>query len=160
MSIQNHDTKYEVGEHYEIGELCGGGAYGKVFKAKCKKTGKECAIKLVPNKEERQKYNEREVQALIRLNLSDESTRNIIQYFESRFVRVNGVRTLCIQMELCWKDLKTFVYENRQFAPQFFSRRRFATILSAYFKTSFNWPRCYPFNRLGTSRYSPPVIFS
>ena len=120
MSIQTHDTKYEVEEHYEIGDLCGGGAHGRVFKAKCKKTGKECAIKLVPNKEERQKYNEREVEALIRLNLSDESTRNIIQYFESRFVRVNGVRTLCIQMELCWKDLKTFVYENRQFAPQSF----------------------------------------
>ena len=118
MSIQTHDTKCEVGEHYEIGDLCGGGAYGKVFKATCKKTGKECAIKLVPNEEERQKYNEREVEALTRLNLSDESTRNIIQYFKSRLVFFDGVKTLCIQMELCWKDLKTFVYENRQFAPQ------------------------------------------
>ena len=120
MSIQTHDTKYEVGEHYEIGDLCGDGAYGRVFKAKCKKTGKECAIKLVPYEEEREKYNKRELEALIRLNLSDESTRNIIRYFESRFVLIKDVKILCIQMELCWKDLKTFVYENRQFAPQSF----------------------------------------
>ena len=118
MSIQTQNTKYNVEEHYEIGDLCGGGAYGKVFKAKCKKTGKECAIKLVPYEKDKEKYNERELEALIKLNLSDESTRNIIQYFESRFVRVNSVKTLCIQMELCWKDLKTFVYENRKFAPQ------------------------------------------
>ena len=47
-------------------------------------------------RKDKEKYNEPELEALIKLNLSDESIRNITQYFESRFVRVNSVKTLCI----------------------------------------------------------------
>ena len=112
-------AKYDVTRYYEIVDSCGGGYYGQVLKAKCRETSEECAIKLVPvYQDEKEKYNRRELEALLKLNLSKESKLNIIQYFKSRLVLFNSKNTLCIQMELCWKDLKTFVYENRQFAPQ------------------------------------------
>ena len=53
------------------------------------KNDKECVIKFVPNDEERETYSMRELEALIRLNLSDKSTRNIIKHFNSKFVQFN-----------------------------------------------------------------------
>ena len=111
-------AKNDVTRYYEIADICGGGFYGEVLKAKCRETGKERAIKLVPvYKDEMEKYNAREIEALFKLNWSEESKRNIIQYFTFKLLQFNSEDTLCIEMELCWKDLKTFVHENRQFAP-------------------------------------------
>ena len=120
MNIPIDDIKYALKQHYDGVVFLRGGAYGEVYQAKCNKSGKECAIKMVPYKEEMEKNNNRELEALIRLNRSDESPQNIIRYFESRFVLIKDVKVLCIQMELCWKDLKSFVYENKKFAPQSF----------------------------------------
>ena len=62
-------AKKDVTRYYEIDNICGGGFYGKVLKAKCRETGKERAIKLVPAyKDEMVKYNKREMEALFKLN--------------------------------------------------------------------------------------------
>ena len=87
----------------------GKGAFGHVMQAECVKDDKNSyAIKVIPLSEQGStKYHERELKLLIKL----ESSKNIIRYFSS-WISNNGVQCLCIQMELCWKDVATFVFNN------------------------------------------------
>ncbi|CAB4044686.1 interferon-induced, double-stranded RNA-activated kinase [Paramuricea clavata] len=105
-----------LSKDYQIDGRLGKGAYGQVFKAKCRKDGKTYAIKMLTANNDR--YQTRELEALIKLNLLEESKRNFIEYFKAWFLEVGNVQKLCIQMELCWGDLKSFVFKNRQFGPQ------------------------------------------
>jgi serine/threonine protein kinase len=105
-----------LSENYQIDGRLGKGAYGQVFKAKCRKDDKTYAIKMLPANKDR--YQKRELEALIKLNLLEESKRNFIEYFKAWFLEVGNVQKLCIQMELCWGDLQSFVFKNRHFGPQ------------------------------------------
>ena len=99
-------------------KLLGEGAFGQVVKANCRQDGKAYAIKLMPLYEgQRVKYQERELQALTKLNLSEESKQNVIEYFKAWILKVGGIQKLCIQMELCSTDLQKLVFMNRNFAP-------------------------------------------
>jgi serine/threonine protein kinase len=108
----------DLSHQYKIDGMLGEGAYGKVFKAKCKDDGEVYAIKVLPANKDRKRYHKRELEALVKLNSLGEAKRNFVRYFISRIVPVGGVKTLCIQMELCSGDLKMFVYKNRKFGPQ------------------------------------------
>ena len=100
-------------------KLLGEGAFGHVVKANCRKENKTYAIKLMPLYEgERVKYQERELKALTKLNLSEESKQNVIEYFKAWILKVGDTQKLCIQMELCSIDLKKFVFMNRNFTPE------------------------------------------
>ena len=110
------EFKKALSKNYEIDGRLGKGAYGQVFKAKCRKDDKTYAIKMLPANKDR--YQKRELEALIKLNLLEESKRNFIEYFKAWFLEVGNVQKLCIQMELCWGDLQSFVFKNRHFGPQ------------------------------------------
>ena len=96
----------------------GKGAYGQVLKAKCSEEGKSYAIKILPLQEERAKYQKRELEALITLNLSKEFKQNVIEYFKSWILQTGDVEQLCIQMELCSVDLYSFIYGNDMGGPE------------------------------------------
>ena len=97
----------------------GKGAYGQVLKAKCSEEGKSYAIKILPlQEEERAKYQKRELEALMTLNLSKESKQNVIEYFKSWILQASDVKQLCIQMELCSVDLCSFIYRNDMGGPE------------------------------------------
>ena len=111
--------------------VLGKGAYGKVVKAKYIKEGehknKMFAIKIMAyneGDEARKKYQDREIEALIRSTQSENS--NIIQYFDSWKILVGHERKLCIQMELCSCNLTAFVRQNNTFltqdSPRFYQR--------------------------------------
>ena len=86
----------------------GKGAFGHVMQAECKDDKNSYAIKVIPLSEQGStKYHERELKLLIKL----ESSKNIIRYFSSWILNI-GVQCLYIQMELCWKDVATFVFNN------------------------------------------------
>ena len=108
-----HQREFDCVEN----ELLGQGSYGWVIKANCRQDGKAYAIKLMSMSEEMTKQQEREIKALIKLNLSEKSKRNVIEYFKAWKLQVGDKKMLCIQMELCSGDLETFVYKNRNFAP-------------------------------------------
>ena len=71
----------------------------------------------MPISKETAKQQEREIKALIKLNQSEESKRNVIEYFNAWILQVGDEQMLCIQMELCSEDLENFVYRNRNFDP-------------------------------------------
>ena len=93
----------------------GGGRYGNVYQVS-KLSGaraEKYAIKLLDtenrNKLDSQKYNDREVKLLKTLDIRDQ---NVVQYYEHWDIAVGGTPYLCIRMELCWRNLFTFVYNN------------------------------------------------
>ena len=101
-------------------EPIGKGAYGQVIKAKCRNEGKNYAIKILPMQEDvKVKYQKREREALITLKYtSKESKRNVIEYITSWILQVGDVKQLCIQMELCSANLRTFIYDNEMGGPE------------------------------------------
>ncbi|CAB4045125.1 interferon-induced, double-stranded RNA-activated kinase [Paramuricea clavata] len=105
---------------YEVDGTLGKGAFGQVFKVKCKDNGKPYAIKMLPiNKIQGAKYEQREVEALTKFqNRSEESKRNVIEHFKAWILYVCDVETLAIQMELCWVNLHTFVIKNKIDGPK------------------------------------------
>ncbi len=101
---------------YEITSRLGKGVIGQVYNAKCKDDHKTYAIKVIPYGDKDMKtYQKRELELLTRLDLSKCS--NVIKYFKSWIVQVGGEQRLCIQMELCWLDLGTFVHRNKIAGP-------------------------------------------
>ena len=104
-------------KQYLLEGRLGEGAYGQVFKAKCPK-GKAYAIKIIPEDNSRVKYQKGELDALVKLNQLQESKRHFIKYYKSFLLKVGGETKLCIQMEMCSGDLRTFVYKNRNFDPR------------------------------------------
>jgi serine/threonine protein kinase len=106
---------------YEVDGRLGKGAFGQVFKVKCKDDGKPYAIKMLPiNKIQGAKYEQREVEALTKFqqNRSEESKRNVIEHFKAWILHVRGEETLAIQMELCSVNLHTFVSKNKIDGPK------------------------------------------
>jgi serine/threonine protein kinase len=101
----------------EDGKFLGKGAFGHVVKANCRNDGKTYAMKIIPIKGKRLKYQEREIKALIAFKLSEESKRNVIEYFASWVIRIGQEKRLCIQMELCGLNLERFIYENNMGGP-------------------------------------------
>ncbi|XP_028398351.1 interferon-induced, double-stranded RNA-activated protein kinase-like [Dendronephthya gigantea] len=99
---------------YTIDGLLGMGAFGDVYKAKCTEDEKTYAIKVLPYGDEgKQKYQERELKLLTKMKLSNTSGSNVIKYFKSWLLRVSdGGYRLCIQMELCSFNLRTFVSKH------------------------------------------------
>ncbi|CAB4038859.1 interferon-induced, double-stranded RNA-activated kinase [Paramuricea clavata] len=91
--------------------LLGKGSFGEVLKAECQDDGEFYAIKCLPltGNTVSPKYIKRELELLITLELSD---RNVIKYFKSWIMQDGDVQRVCIQMELCWANLETFMYEN------------------------------------------------
>ena len=91
----------------------GTGAFGQVVEANCRNEGTTFAIKVLPFGDEEMKNQRREIEALASLKLSEESKRNIIQYFKTFIIKVGDKQKLCIQMELCSISLEKFIYENK-----------------------------------------------
>ena len=96
-------------------KLLGLGSFGYVYQVS-KGSGSSApkyAIKLLNTVErdnhDAQKYHRREVELLETLGISKE---NVVQYYEHWDMTVAEIPYLCIQMELCWRDLLTFVYKN------------------------------------------------
>lgn len=97
----------------------GKGAFGMVVKATCRKESKTYAIKILPIQEDKRViYQQRELEALMTLNLSKESKRNVIEYFTSWILQAGDVQQLCIQMELCSVTLEKFIYDNEMGGPE------------------------------------------
>ena len=107
-----------LSQQYLIEGRLGKGACGKVYKAKCKQEGKPYAIKMIPANQDGGKYQKRELDALIKLNRLQESRRHFIKYYEAWILKLGEIEKLCIKMELCSGDLRTFIYKNRHFDPQ------------------------------------------
>ncbi|CAB4033840.1 interferon-induced, double-stranded RNA-activated kinase isoform X1 [Paramuricea clavata] len=122
----------KVNEHVKIREalrgqrefdtehILGEGNFGMVVRAKCTKegedNGKTFAIKIMKYDEYDKKSKEcqnREIESLFRLNNS-----NVIKYFGSWVMQVGYELKLCIQMELCLVNLKTFVNKNEMGGPK------------------------------------------
>ncbi|XP_028398350.1 DNA damage response protein kinase DUN1-like [Dendronephthya gigantea] len=116
----SHQHNFQLLGKGHIGE----GVYGRVYEAKCKEEGehkeKSFAIKILDYVEsegsKKKIYQEREIEILIRLELSEDS--NIIKYFNCWKMQVGYEQKLCIQMELCSTDLSSFVYDNKMGGPK------------------------------------------
>ena len=104
--------------NFEVRAALGKGAFGQVVEAKCNDDGKSYAIKIVPyHGENAIKYQEREVQLLTSLELS-ERQQNVIKYFNSWFLQVKEERFLCIRMELCYTSLIKLVGDKKIGGPK------------------------------------------
>ena len=103
------------GSGYVCGTLLGGGEYGQVFQVSkpSDRDTKNYAMKFLDTvKRDRydpQKYNKRELDLLQTLGIWEQ---NVVQYYEHWNITVRGVEILCIKMELCWRSLHDFVYDN------------------------------------------------
>ena len=93
----------------------GRGAFGCVYQVSehSGSPGQKYAIKLLDTKkrdmDDPQKYIRREVKLLVTLGIQEQ---NVVQYYEHWDMTVGGTPYLCIKMELCWRDLFSFVYDN------------------------------------------------
>ena len=102
------------GQCYFQKEL-GKGSYGIVVRAIHKVSESHYAIKMmICDSDERIKYQKRELGLLTKLQLSH---RNIIQYYNSWVSMVENKQILCIQMELCWLNLRQYVLKNGVYNP-------------------------------------------
>ena len=93
----------------------GRGRYGCVYQVSKRSDSpdQKYAIKLLDTKkrdnDDAQKYRTREVQLLKTLGIWE---KNVVQYYGHWDMTVGEIPYLGIQMELCWRDLLTFVYKN------------------------------------------------
>ena len=108
-ALNNH------GYDYECEKVLGDGRYGHVFQVS-KPSGRDAkkyAIKFLDtvkrNRYDPQIYNKRELELLQTLGIWEQ---NVVQYYEHWNITVRGVEILCIKMELCWRSLHDFVYDN------------------------------------------------
>ena len=98
--------------------VLGKGSFGSVVRGIHKLSEIHYAIKLmmICDSDERIKYQKRELGLLTKPQLSH---RNIIQYYNSWVSMVKSKQILCIQMELCWLNLRDYVFKNGLYSRSF-----------------------------------------
>ncbi|XP_046861315.1 serine/threonine-protein kinase/endoribonuclease IRE1-like [Xenia sp. Carnegie-2017] len=87
--------------------VLGQGSFGQVVRVIHKDT-KQYAVKISLLADETMKYSEREVGVLMKVK-----SENVVQYFKHWLDNIGGNLFLFIQLELCFKNLMEFVYNNR-----------------------------------------------
>ena len=97
------------------------GSFGHVVEAKCKADGKPYAIKILLLLNDKSAKRPKIELAFLNELKKSEQHQNVIEYCRSWIATVDKVENivrLFIQMELCSKNLRAFIYENDMGGPK------------------------------------------